>query len=66
MRGIVFLDGRNVFDHCVMDAAPLALRAGGTLDGQRRNQTGRVSDMRKYAAPANGRHLDALTSGGRG
>jgi UDPglucose 6-dehydrogenase len=61
MRGNVFLDGRNVFDHYMMDAAGLHYEPVGRPKASTAIELDWVPEIRQHAAPANGRHLDALT-----
>ena len=61
MRGNVFVDGRNVFDHIVMDAAGLHYEPVGRSKAHSALEPDGGPKMRQHAAPANGRHLDALT-----
>ena len=61
MRGNVFVDGRNVFDHHVMDAAGLHYEPVGRSKAHSALELHGGSKMSQHAAPANGRHLDALT-----
>ena len=59
MRGNVFLDGRNVFDHYMMDAAGLHYEPVGRPKASTAIELDWVPEIRQHAAPANGRHLDA-------
>lgn len=52
MRGNVFIDGRNVFDHDVMDAAGLHYEPFGRSKASSAPQLDRVAEMRQHAAPA--------------
>jgi UDPglucose 6-dehydrogenase len=59
MRGNVFLDGRNVFDHYMMDAAGLSYEPVGRPKAGGAIELDWVPEIRQHPAPANSRHLDA-------
>lgn len=61
MRGNVFLDGRNVFDHYMMDAAGFCYEPVGRPRADTAIELDWVPEIRHHAAPTNGRRLDALT-----
>jgi UDPglucose 6-dehydrogenase len=61
MRGNVFLDGRNVFDHHMMEAAGLHYEPVGRPKGSTAIELDWVPQIRQHAAPTNGRHLEALS-----